>query len=338
MWSAADLYVPPPAELERMRAAVARHPQHPETGLLKVFEDRAASPPRWVEHELWAGFDGMRVNTTLPETPNGFHDMAVAGATAWSLAPGSAILNTSTTRRAEIDFATSGRSVATTGLSHLTGGLANARSEFGVGEPIPALMGGSEWRGSRTGKTRSGRNVGVTAAGRWNEADGWGTVDHVTVSIERDGVQTVIRYASSDWNPVPGMGIGAAATVTRTTGGRPDWTLRLARVEPVDRAAVHRVLAEPTVARADPIRGAATINEVVDYRGNGPVVTRRTPSGTVETLASGDLPAQRRVRSLDRLGWIVLAAVIGTAALLWIRSFRRKRAGIPRRPLIGGSR
>ncbi len=314
------LKVPPPDELEAMRAAVKDHPEHPQRRMLEMYERRLLGPDS-SERILWR-MDGMwRYSSGYPG--GRYNDLVWGDGVAWTLNPNShGIMDPASAAEHPYGLPGVSSSFGFDCVLMLSGGLGAIPA--GSATLAPTMLDTGHWT-LRAGKSEGEGAFRVEASGRWDERAGWGTVDTATTVPTTPAGGDGYIIEPSDWQYEPTLRLAMARRVRLMDGaGRPDRELIVTGTASFDRSEFRRLIALPDPAGVDPVRGKVTYRSVMDLTGSAPAVSWVQEGRLV--AETGTSPVLRLEDRLRVLGWILAISALVLIGLVWVRRYRGGRS------------
>lgn len=329
-WREENLYVPPKAELDRLRKDVRGHPDHPERGLLARYEGTAAGNPNVFEFTFWSGGkDYWRLNDDQSGADYAkwggkrFDDKVVTHRHAWQMSPEQlAILSDSPIVTAPGYDIESDRAMVINSLTaKFHAGLPKFAKLAGLAAPPSVEVRGPKWsvRFELTGTNSASSYV---IEGRWDEQAGRGFVEQIiSKRAGKDEVDARTTYKS--WKSTPVLNGWIAGTIESWQRSR-GITRRSTYIacESVSQDEMRAMTRIPAFDGRDAIRGPTTFVSSWDFRGGQERYVTRSPAfsndPTGKTIVEvKDPPAPGRLaRLVRRTGWIAGGLlIVGLAAL-----------------------
>lgn len=321
-WKVEKHEVPPPGELERLRAQVAKVPEHPDRELLSAYDRRRAGQPDVEEHTFWDGGPGrLRYNRTFgADSSVGYFDIVVTARDYWGMTEEQLTLLKPGQQVAGRDYTTSEPGVRNHLSLMTTGGFGFVPS-MSLDEASRTLSDGA-WT-CRGMITQTGASVQFE--GRWHTELGTFVVDRLTIRPATAALDDPAQHwLMSAWRFDPVLERPVAGRVAEYL---PDGRLRrvflLGTIAPLGDGEFARVTKTPDpTTTSDATRGSVTFRSVWDYLNQGAFLVKNAETGALETALRTTDPTIPEGK-LRRIGWVVAALVI--ASLVWIR-IRRSRA------------
>lgn len=313
-------YVPPAAEIEALKRAVAGRPEHPQRAFLEGIERTLRGEFPVTTYAVWLWGRDFRCSMTREgERGLAFDSVSTAHAawamnrTALEIADKAASLGMGFNSVAsfEVDLADA--------MFVLNAGLDEARQR-GVVLRV-AVAAPSRWSASGAAESEGGR-VEINASGAWDEALGAGTVQQVEVKAFPGGAPSYItRYSAQGWRLEPALGRMVAGEAERRFGEQVDRRVRLVSAAKINREEFERATAVPALDGVDIIRGPVTYRAVVDHRAGRSGNFKVSEDRKAQAPVSGRTPLTAR-SDLRTIGWVLAGCVLVALVLLRIRGMR----------------
>jgi hypothetical protein len=302
-----------PAELARLKAEAARHPESSAASTLAVLQATLSGGPSYRERTVWR-YEGMwRINNTFARSPFAW-DFVWGDGVGWQLTP----------KRLEVTPLTPGSAPAATLASEssgatyeiqllLTGGLAGAHGRAMNGTPVLVAPGRWTFAGSRT----DGQDQYLmTAEGGWDESRGWGTVTRSRFEKRAsDGTVTWESRSLDDWRALDSLPLGIAGRVEiAQDDATQNSTITLQQIARFTRAEFKALTAVPGPNDTDPSRGKVTYTSIEDHR--SALAREAMPMGLNDSVGGGVGGSRESSASKLRIAGWVTAGLLGSAILI----------------------
>ncbi|MFN7022290.1 MAG: hypothetical protein ACK4WH_13310 [Phycisphaerales bacterium] len=323
------LFVPPAAELEKLRHDVKIHPQHEGLPRLKEYDRVLAGKPYTVRTRVWACGGDWRSSTDHTNGQMGEYwmDDCVAGERMWCLRQDSLVRVD--TRREHPDFYDYRKhtpGVASQVWSFATGGL----TLVNVNDmPTPrASLRGESWEAVSTTPGGAKWPRVVRLAGTWDAEARTGTITAVRWRVIGSLDEGTDLFSDSWREASPFKGLVAGRIREVTPAGRPDREFILIECEAVEKSEARRIMETPRAGGVDPVRGATTFHAIHDFTGSEGVIVRTGVDGRTLT-APFDQGKTHAQTSLRRAGWWTAGALLCSLVLLKARRLvKEKQCGV----------
>lgn len=317
-WRSVLAYVPPAAELAKMRAAVAGKPEHPDRHLIAMFEDRLKNGPTTISKHFCAdGHRGWRFGETY--SSGKYCDTVATPNKAWQLFPPTLkLLDASKlgSRDPEQDVTQlESTFLPEVGLL-LFGGLSYGKvSNL---EPGPITLDGAKWSvdAGLKGEHPPQTDFAMRFYGHWDSAKNRGFVDGTEIIRSGFAPQTIgDSWTISDWQLFEEANLHAAkSAVYRRSNGVLDRSLTLVGINRID-GGFNAAIAVPSRDEPDVFRGIPLFTSMADYRTR--TVSDTTPEGVINTRPLGGLPPPPGRATLDVVGYVILFGLLFATVVMW---------------------
>lgn len=304
-----------PAELTAIEAEVRKDATHPAAEELQSERWVRDHGPTPTHHTVWwKGTGAWRYNVTY--SPLGsfpYHDVVVTPATKWQLTSDQLAITDPTRPNPEQLSLESYESEVQTDLTIGIDAWLNS-SLAGPSQVASVAVDGSTWRA-----TVSSERVSQDLFGRWDDsADrGFVTKSVFTKTPSMDGPGLSIEY--DKWREIEDYKEWVAEVVTtRYPNGRVNRVYQFAVPRVLNQQEFVAVTAIPRPLGTDPVRGKLTVNRVHDFAKGE---SNKVDQGSQNIRTEGVLPRGPDTESWWTLvGWVSLAAIIGSLVFLRFRS------------------
>jgi hypothetical protein len=305
------------ADLERLKAEAARHPESSAAGKLAVLQASLSGGSSYRERTVWRHEGMWRINNTFARSPFAW-DFVWGDGVGWQMTP----------RRLEVTSLTPGSPQAadlgseSSGATYesqllLTGGLAGAS---GMGMRIaPTLISPGRWTAAGAITTERGSHE-FTAEGTWHEESGWGTVSRSRIQTRAsDGVVTWESNLFEGWQQFDTSALGIAGRVeVECSDATENTVITLQRVARFSPAEFKALISIPGPDDTDPIRGKVTYTSIEDHR--SPTARQAAPLDTSEGVQVNALDAAGdSVSKLRIAGWVTAGGLAAAIVLIRVR-------------------
>lgn len=327
-WETQRLYVPRPAALEEMRAAVRGRPDHPDRFALAMYEMRLSGYQDVYRHVLWCrgesawrhsmDHDLVAVQRRQVDRRT-YTDVTLRADEHWRLTPEELLIEPPEVQGGSpVGGLESVRTEFATELSWILDG------GFGVARQARASLVKCERNGDRfvaiasIGQDPSKPVYELTLRGRLDSVNNHAFVDEAVITANAAASKSIgTRYVMSDWTQSAG-GIWHARRVEHFRPGNEiseRQVVKAFEVKPGQSFA--EATRTPSPEGTDPVRGAVTATLLNDLRSATAV---DIPSGRERTIDESLIDRASRGTPMYTLaGWISLACVVTGFGLLLYR-------------------
>lgn len=323
-WRLEFRWIPPAADLERLRKEVAGKPDHPERANLEQYENALRGKPTTNRYRLWSKGPGeWRWNQSWGASDDMSHywDRTLTKKVAWTLLSDQLeIADPSAPFRVGMDLSGLERTVIGADLKRmLYARLPSLRqSNYEFNSPVVHEMGWSVLavRGGATPDQR----LEMTVRGRWDASLTRGFVEELRV-VRNDLYPGSVgeRTTYSDWLFVPGLERWVAHRVEEyNTKGTLDKVIVFEGATEEQPGEFDLVTQIPPIDGPDPVRGSATFHFVTDHRKG----TQLAVDGARGVVGQAVVPG--RIGSASSiwnrwLGWLATGLLLLSIAVVVVR-------------------
>lgn len=322
-WSQEDAWIPPTAEIERLRREVPGRPDHPERTLLEAIEQKLAGRAPTGEFEFVFGGKGeFRLNHHSRYDPNDYYDRIVTRDAMWGLTYMGLGHFDIGSKEPGYDLATFAAVAGQTYSYFLDGGLWTVR--LNQMQPDPVRLNGNELVIECRGGPHDQR---ATVVAQWDAEASCGFIQSIRFREPRSSDGSTVIVESSGWEYDSFLQRWAAEEVrSKRADGGVVHVWRRGRVGSVDAERFAALIRPPEPDGVDPVRGKVTFKVIEDHRASKRNFTSLTNTGPVVTAMPPD-SSTRDARWVTRTGWIVAACLAASLVFLRLRTVVLRRAG-----------
>ncbi len=321
-WTQEDRWIPPLADINRLRRETAGKPDHPERILLADLEKRLLGEFQVGEFAIWFGDSGsLRFNHHSRTEPGDYFDRVITPQSVWGLTPRGLALLDPDSSEPGYNFVAAVGGAEIIYSQFIDGGL-------GILRRAEVPKGSVKQSGdSLVIECRGGpRNADVKVSARWDTALARGFIESIELRWGSD-VPTGGTLHVSGWSIDSVLNSWAASEVHSVPIGQTAGLLwKRGVTEPVTRERFAELSRVPSADGADVVRGPATFVVIEDRRNAHRQLTTLS-EGSTKTEPLPLIPHESNRKWITVTGWIVAASL---AAMLL---FLRLRQGLLRRSL-----
>jgi len=323
-WTQEDAWLPPPAEIERLRREVPGKPDHPERFNLAVIEQKLAGKNPTGQFEFVFGKGGeFRLNHHSLSDPNDFYDKVLTKDAMWGLTHKGLAHFDVGSKEPGYDLAAFANVAEQTYSYFLNGGLWTVR--LNQMQPEPLVQNGNDLTIECTGGPQ---NKHATVVAQWDTGVSCGFIESIRFQSPDSNDESTDIVESSEWEYDTSLSRWAAKEIRskRADGGVVHiWRRGIVGAVKAERFAA--LIRAPEADGVDPVRGKVTFKSIEDRRGSVRSTTALTDAGPVVTA----MPPNANVsdsRWITRTGWIVAACLGASLVFFRLRSNAVRRSKV----------
>lgn len=327
-WRVEFRYVPPAAELDKLRKEVTGKPDHPDRFTLENYERALKNDPSIVRYRLWShGKGNWRQNKEwgFGNDLSHYWDFTLTPKRAWMMLQSSmTIFSPGSPTAPGMDLPSLEHSFGPV-LEQLFSAHVPTAARSGY-KPGTVSLAGQKWTILvSVSAPNSDAKAALTFSGRWDDQANRGFIEEERVVSSGDTASVGKATKYLEWTHEPSLDRWVAHRVEMyKSDHRLDRVIVFENAQAEEPGEFEKITAIPPAEGEDPIRGKTTFTRVTDYRTNKQSLLDTERKEAV----SASLPVQEDTgpRWQRRIGWITsLSLVMGLVAIAAHRRIKTQR-------------